>query len=358
MIALIDYGAGNLTSVRKGFAAGAELYTPHGARSQSRLRRRGAWRRPLQRNRRTREGVAAGHPSITRSRRQAVRHLPRAAVAVPRQRGGSSGARARRHRGLVPPAAANAESAARRLELARHQAVPAAGRDRARHPGLFHPLYAADITPEAVATTTHADRSRRSSRPICCSACSSIPRSPGARASRCSETSWPYALQAPDRLPRRAERLRRQRRARGPAQRRRSGRTRATLQPRRHRRARHPRRHGHLESRQALSDTIRAVSRELFIPLAVGGGIRSLDDAEAAIEAGADKVSVNSATLADPSLVTKLAARYGSQAIVVAVDAKRAEDASPSSSRSGSTAADREAVEWAREAGAAPARSC
>ena len=55
-----------------------------------------------------------------------------------------------------------------------------------------------------------------------------------------------------------------------------------------------------LESRRALAETIRAVSRELFIPLAVGGGIRSLDDAEAAIDAGADKVSVNSAALADP----------------------------------------------------------
>jgi imidazole glycerol-phosphate synthase subunit HisF len=105
-----------------------------------------------------------------------------------------------------------------------------------------------------------------------------------------------------------------------------------------------------LESRQALADTIRAVSRELFIPLAVGGGIRSLDDAEAAIEAGADKVSVNSAALADPSVVTKLAARYGSQAIVVAIDAKRAEGRFAVYSRSGSTAADREAVEWAREA--------
>jgi cyclase len=105
-----------------------------------------------------------------------------------------------------------------------------------------------------------------------------------------------------------------------------------------------------LESRQALADTIRAVSRELFIPLAVGGGIRSLDDAEAAIEAGADKVSVNSAALADPSVVTKLAARYGSQAIVVAIDAKRAGGRFAVYSRSGSTAADREAVEWAREA--------
>ena len=105
-----------------------------------------------------------------------------------------------------------------------------------------------------------------------------------------------------------------------------------------------------LESRQALADTIRAVSRELFIPLAVGGGIRSLDDAEAAIEAGADKVSVNSAALADPTLITRLAARYGSQAIVVAIDAKRAERGFAVYSRSGSTAADREAVEWAREA--------
>jgi imidazole glycerol-phosphate synthase subunit HisF len=105
-----------------------------------------------------------------------------------------------------------------------------------------------------------------------------------------------------------------------------------------------------LESRQALSDTIRAVSRELFIPLAVGGGIRSLDDAEAAIGAGADKVSVNSAALADPALITRLAARYGSQAIVVAIDAKRAQVGFAVYSRSGSTAADREAVEWAREA--------
>ena len=105
-----------------------------------------------------------------------------------------------------------------------------------------------------------------------------------------------------------------------------------------------------LESRRALADTIRAVSKELFIPLAVGGGIRSLDDAEAAIEAGADKVSVNSAALTDPTLITRLAARYGSQAIVVAIDAKRANGGFAVYSRSGSTAADREAVEWAREA--------
>ena len=105
-----------------------------------------------------------------------------------------------------------------------------------------------------------------------------------------------------------------------------------------------------LESRQALADTIRAVSRELFIPLAVGGGIRSLDDAEAAIEAGADKVSVNSAALIDPALITRLAARYGSQAIVVAIDAKRNGGQFDVFSRSGSTGTGREAVEWAKQA--------
>jgi imidazole glycerol-phosphate synthase subunit HisF len=105
-----------------------------------------------------------------------------------------------------------------------------------------------------------------------------------------------------------------------------------------------------LEGRQALADTIRAVSRELFIPLAVGGGIRSALDAAAAIDAGADKVSLNSAALADPSLVTRLAERYGSQAIVVAIDAKREDGRFAVFSRSGSTAAGREAVEWAIDA--------
>ena len=80
-----------------------------------------------------------------------------------------------------------------------------------------------------------------------------------------------------------------------------------------------------LEERRALADTIRAVARELFIPLAVGGGIRTEEDA-AAVEAGADKVSLNSAALAHPALITTLANAYGSQAVVVAIDAKRASD--------------------------------
>lgn len=105
-----------------------------------------------------------------------------------------------------------------------------------------------------------------------------------------------------------------------------------------------------LENRRALAETIRRVSAELFIPLAVGGGIRSEADAEAALDGGADKVALNSAAIAEPSLVTRLARRYGSQAVVVAIDAKRHGDGFAVFSRSGSTATGRDAVEWARQA--------
>src|SRR6476620_5710755 len=105
-----------------------------------------------------------------------------------------------------------------------------------------------------------------------------------------------------------------------------------------------------LERRRALADTIRAVARELFIPLAVGGGIRSDADADAAVDAGADKVSLNTAALSNPALITTLATRYGSQAVVVAIDAKLAGDRFAVYARSGRTPADRGAVEWAREA--------
>jgi cyclase len=105
-----------------------------------------------------------------------------------------------------------------------------------------------------------------------------------------------------------------------------------------------------LEARQARAQTIRAVARELFLPLCVGGGIRTDEDAAAAIDAGADKVSVNSAALADPTLVTRLAERYGSQAVVVAIDAKTVGGDWIAYTRSGSAASSRGAVEWAREA--------
>ncbi|MGH9350220.1 MAG: imidazole glycerol phosphate synthase subunit HisF [Vicinamibacterales bacterium] len=105
-----------------------------------------------------------------------------------------------------------------------------------------------------------------------------------------------------------------------------------------------------LERRQALARTIASVAREIFLPLAVGGGIRSEEDAAAAIEAGADKVSLNTAALRRPDLITTLARRYGSQAIVVAIDAKRAAGRYAVYVRSGQSDASRDAVEWAREA--------
>src|SRR5688572_12980664 len=104
-----------------------------------------------------------------------------------------------------------------------------------------------------------------------------------------------------------------------------------------------------------MAETIRSVARELFIPLAVGGGIRTEDDAAAAVDAGADKVSLNTAALANPRLITTLANRYGSQAVVVAIDAKRDDGQFAVFSRSGQTAANRDAVAWAREAEASGA---
>ena len=97
------------------------------------------------------------------------------------------------------------------------------------------------------------------------------------------------------------------------------------------------------------------MARELFIPLAVGGGIRTEADAAAAVEAGADKVSLNTAALSQPALITKLARRYGSQAVVVAIDAKRVGDGFAVYARSGQSATGRDAVEWAREAEASGA---
>jgi len=76
------------------------------------------------------------------------------------------------------------------------------------------------------------------------------------------------------------------------------------------------------ESRTALIATIDRVARTIFVPLTVGGGVRSVDDAARLVDAGADKISVNSAALRDPSLITRLADRFGRQAVVVAIDAR------------------------------------
>jgi cyclase len=88
----------------------------------------------------------------------------------------------------------------------------------------------------------------------------------------------------------------------------------------------------------------------LFIPLTVGGGIRSADDARQVIESGADKVSLNSAALRDPALIGDVAQRYGSQAVVVAIDARRDGERFEVRSRSATTTESRDAVAWAREA--------
>lgn len=105
-----------------------------------------------------------------------------------------------------------------------------------------------------------------------------------------------------------------------------------------------------LEGRRTLADTVHAVAAEIFLPLAVGGGIRSESDAATVIDAGADKVSLNTAALKQPDLITTLANRYGSQAVIVAIDAKRLDDRFAVYVRSGQTDAARDAVEWAREA--------
>jgi cyclase len=106
------------------------------------------------------------------------------------------------------------------------------------------------------------------------------------------------------------------------------------------------------EKRATLVETVRRTAQQLFIPFTVGGGIRSLDDAIAVFEAGADKISINSAAVADPSLITRIAERYGSQAVIVAIDAKRinGEARFEAYVSGGRKPTGRDAVTWAREA--------
>jgi len=105
-----------------------------------------------------------------------------------------------------------------------------------------------------------------------------------------------------------------------------------------------------IEDRQARAHTIAAVANEIFLPLTVGGGIRNQEDAAAAIEAGADKVSLNTAALDDPELITTLAKKYGSQAVIVAIDAKRDGNSFAVYARSGQALTNRSAIEWAKQA--------
>jgi cyclase len=80
------------------------------------------------------------------------------------------------------------------------------------------------------------------------------------------------------------------------------------------------------EERDTTAHTVEAIAREVFIPLTVGGGIRSIEDIRNMLNAGADKVSINTAAIREPELVRRASQRFGAQCIVVAIDAKRVED--------------------------------
>jgi cyclase len=80
------------------------------------------------------------------------------------------------------------------------------------------------------------------------------------------------------------------------------------------------------DDRDTTVHTVEAIAREVFIPLTVGGGIRSLEDIRRMLNAGADKVSINTAAIHDPELVRRASQRFGAQCIVVAIDAKRVDD--------------------------------
>jgi cyclase len=105
------------------------------------------------------------------------------------------------------------------------------------------------------------------------------------------------------------------------------------------------------EGRGIVAPLVRKVARALSIPFTVGGGLSSLDEVGAILRAGADKVSLNSAALERPALIDEAAARFGSQCVVVAIDARREARLGYRVFRSGGRrATEREAIEWAREA--------
>lgn len=100
------------------------------------------------------------------------------------------------------------------------------------------------------------------------------------------------------------------------------------------------------EGRGTLLDVVSATAREVDVPLTVGGGVTGVDDMRAVLRAGADKVTVNTAALARPSLIADCAAAFGRQCVVVAVDAKRAAPSWMAYSHGGRTPSGRDAIEW------------
>jgi cyclase len=104
------------------------------------------------------------------------------------------------------------------------------------------------------------------------------------------------------------------------------------------------------EKRDTIVELARRTAHDVFIPFTIGGGIRSVADAQAVLDAGADKVSVNSAAVERPELICELAEVFGSQCVVLAIDArKRGDDGYEVYTAGGRTASGRDAVAWARE---------
>jgi cyclase len=104
------------------------------------------------------------------------------------------------------------------------------------------------------------------------------------------------------------------------------------------------------EDRAIMLDVVRRTAEGIYMPLTVGGGVRSVEDVRQLLRAGADKVSLNTAALARPEVIREAAQRFGSQCIVVAIDARRAKDAWGVYTHGGRRPAGRDAVAWARDA--------
>src|SRR5208282_587233 len=103
------------------------------------------------------------------------------------------------------------------------------------------------------------------------------------------------------------------------------------------------------DNRPTFLETIRRVAEQLSIPLTAGGGIRSLDDARSVVRAGADKITVNTAAVARPELISELSREFGAQAVVLAIDAKRLDDHWDVMVRGGRDSANRDALAWAQK---------
>ena len=104
------------------------------------------------------------------------------------------------------------------------------------------------------------------------------------------------------------------------------------------------------EGRKAFTGLVRRISSRIDIPFTVGGGVFSLADASRLLDAGADKISINSAAIADPTLISRIADHYGSQFVVVAIDAREVDGQWLATTHGGRVQTDRELFSWAREA--------